>query len=467
MPLRSALSVLLCSLASLAADGGSEGSARVEGGEVSEFAVADAGTVMPGLVPPLPVPAREKNPPITSLKPLSPKADVLARARRGADGRLYARHASGASLPLTIEPGLQTSLEEILARYETPMAAVVVLEPSTGRVLAMSEYAHGKPSLRGLSTRAVYPAASIFKIVSASALLRAGLDGERGECFHGGLHGLTERLLEDSPRDNQCLSLTQAMGRSANVVFAKLTRAHLSPQTLREEAARYRFNRPIDFPVPTDVSLAAIPEEPFPFAETGAGFGDVYLSPLHGALIASVAANGGLWREPVLLEGHPTPDPERILTEEQAEALTEMLEETVSGGTARRVFRERGFKVEGAVGKTGTLADKQPFRDYSWFVGFAPRDRPRVAVAAVIVNEPRWRIRATWLGREAMRLALKELPPLEAPTPEVLASPVEPPAPLEAPLTAAPDADADEASDRGGGAVEGEALEPPTSSLVQ
>ncbi|MGZ6099452.1 MAG: penicillin-binding transpeptidase domain-containing protein, partial [Myxococcaceae bacterium] len=60
----------------------------------------------------------------------------------------------------------------------------------------------------------------------------------------------------------------------------------------------------------------------------------------------------------------------------------------------------------GAVGKTGSLADRNPFRDYSWFVGFAPKDAPRIAVAAVVVNEPRWRIRAPWLAREAMRLGL-------------------------------------------------------------
>src|SRR5690606_16694211 len=78
-------------------------------------------------------------------------------------------------------------------------------------------------------------------------------------------------------------------------------------------------------------------------------------------------------------------------------------------GTARRVFAERGYRVEGAVGKTGTLADNRPFRDYSWFIGYAPKDNPRVAVAVVVVNDPIWHIRATWLGREAMRLALARL----------------------------------------------------------
>jgi cell division protein FtsI/penicillin-binding protein 2 len=94
-----------------------------------------------------------------------------------------------------------------------------------------------------------------------------------------------------------------------------------------------------------------------------------------------------------------------------AEQVTAMMEQTVTSGTAHRIFAERGMRVPGAVGKTGSLADKRPFRDYTWFVGFAPKDAPKIAVAAVIVNDPLWRIRATWLGREAMRLYLDRKEP--------------------------------------------------------
>src|SRR5690606_513043 len=159
------------------------------------------------------------------------------------------------------------------------------------------------------------------------------------------------------------------------------------------------FNRPFPFAVPTEISMAAIPETPFELASTGAGFGDVYLSPLHGAVLAAVSANGGEWRPPALFE-QDVPSvaagARRSRSAKHASALTEMLEETVTTGTARRIFRERGFRVRGAVGKTGTLADRHPFRDYSWFVGFAPKDNPQIAVAAVVVNEPKWRIRATY-----------------------------------------------------------------------
>ena len=63
-----------------------------------------------------------------------------------------------------------------------------------------------------------------------------------------------------------------------------------------------------------------------------------------------------------------------------------------------------------AAGKTGTLAGDDPYRGYTWFVGFAPADAPTIAVAALVVNEPRWRIKGAYAAREAMRYWLVERP---------------------------------------------------------
>ncbi len=383
-----------------------------ESGQDAGAELPDAGVEELGWVPPAPVPSRKEAPPIASMRPLSRKEDLLRRARLNREGRLVLPGAEREQA-LTVEPRLQEQLTRIMREYEVPYGAAVVLEPETGRVLALAEHSQAQPGLRGLTTRAVFPAASIFKIVTGGALLEAGVSPEEEACFHGGKRRLTERLLEDSERDWACYSLAAAMARSANVVFAKLTKRHLSADALRRMAARLRFNRPIPFPIPTDISLASIPEDDFGLANTGAGFGDVYLSPLHGAALAAASATG-VWRDPILFEpalDAPAPDPEQVLSPEVKRALADMLAETVTEGTARRIFHERGFRVEDAAGKTGTLADKKPFRDYSWFVGFAPKENPRVAVAAVVVNDPYWRIRATWLGREAMRLALERLPP--------------------------------------------------------
>lgn len=442
-------------------------------------------------------PVKRRAPPLDAKNPLAPEQALMRRARLGDSGMLEVATPEGVRA-LTVDPVLQRQLTHVMSSYRTPHAAAVVLEPSTGKVLAMAQHAQDAPEDFGLAVRAAYPAASVFKLITASALVRHGLGPTTQECYDGGLRRISKRELLSA--GSRCASLADAMGQSTNVIFGKLTHQHLTPAALEAEAERFGFNRSIPFAIPVERSEARIPEAAFAFAETGAGFGDVYLSPLHGALIAATIANGGVWKDPTLFEalpalpgaapedaeqgvpalvaeagatptdvppdGTPTeaqegilvasvggpdtltlPDPAgdpamerrlpraleaslgtasalsasaspdpiaagaglRIMDAEQAAALAEMLEATVTRGTARRIFSERGYKVEGAVGKTGTLADRRPFRDYSWFIGYAPKDNPRVAVAVVVVNDPVWHIRATWLGREAMRLALARL----------------------------------------------------------
>lgn len=376
-------------------------------------AAADAGTSMEAALAALDhadeqiVPSRLSAPPIATVKSLAKADDLLAAAVPDGNGHLVVKQGDKQRL-LTIQATVQARLEQILKTYETPYAAVVAIEPRTGRVLAMAEHSQLRPELRGLPVKAIFPAASIFKIVTATALLDKGLTPKTAECTHGGKRRVTEKHLADSSKDRMCMTLSDALAFSANGVFAKLTYKNLDAKGLRKWAEAFHFNKQLRFPIATEVSLASFPAAPLELAQTGAGFGDVYLSPLHGAALAAVAANGGLWRDPILFDDETAAEPERVMSEERAAAITSMMEETVTEGTARRIFRERGFKVVGAVGKTGSLADRKPFRDYSWFVGFAPKNDPQVAVAAVIVNDPIWRIRATWLGREAMRITLEE-----------------------------------------------------------
>lgn len=352
------------------------------------------------------VPHRLTAPPLAKALPLPLEQDLLTLAEPTLDGHLGVKQG-GATQVLTVDVELQRQLTELLRTYQTPYAAVVALEPATGRVLAMAEHSEDRPELRGLCTKAVYPAASLFKIVTAAALLEEGLAPSTTECVHGGYRRLTASLLESSPADTRCLTMSEAMGQSANVVFARLTARYLDAGNLARAARAFRFNTPLRFAIPTEVSLAAFPRDTYDLALTGAGFGDVFLSPVHGAALAAVVANHGVWRTPVLFEKDVVSAPgEPVVSPQIASQLADMLQLTVTAGTARRIFHERGNSLPDAVGKTGSLADQRPFRDYTWFIGYAPKDSPRIAVAAVIVNDPHWRIRATWLGREAMRLFL-------------------------------------------------------------
>jgi penicillin-binding protein A len=356
---------------------------------------------------------------LAAVDPVASALPVLGPRRLDPISGRYVAPLGAGEATLTLDPRLQDRLERFLAGYAVPWGAVVVMEPATGRILALAEHANAEPDARDLSLRALAPAASIFKIVTAAALLGQGVPADEEVCYHGGKHRLQPRLLADDPRrDHRCLTLASAMAKSANVVFAKLASRGLTAGALRAEAGRFLFDAAIPFARPVEVSKTNIPEDDFGLANTAAGFGDVRLSPLHGALIASIVANGGLYVPPVLVDdAHGVTLPaaagsRRVVEEDVAQALAEMMETTVTEGTARRAFRRPGPSVGqvAIAGKTGSLADKDPYRDYSWFVGFAPVDKPRIAVAAVVVNGPVWRVKATTVAREAIAAALKDRP---------------------------------------------------------
>src|SRR5512145_2946175 len=205
-------------------------------------------------------------------------------------GRWVAPLGDGRAV-LTLDPRLQARLERSLDAYRVPWGATVLLEPATGRVLALAEHSRAEPGRRGVALAALAPAASIFKIVTAAALLEQGVGADGAVCYHGGKRRLERRLLRDDPRrDRRCMSLSSAFGHSANVVFAKLADRDLDPATLRSTAERFLFNVEIPFARPVEVSRAEVPADPFDVANTAAGFGPVRLTPLHAALLAAIVA---------------------------------------------------------------------------------------------------------------------------------------------------------------------------------
>ena len=81
---------------------------------------------------------------------------------------------------------------------------------------------------------------------------------------------------------------------------------------------------------------------------------------------------------------------ETSILDELMGELREMLTETTRSGTARRAFRtRRGGPLLGSIqvaGKTGSISGKNPDGRYEWFIGVAPADSPRIAIAAVLVQ---------------------------------------------------------------------------------
>jgi cell division protein FtsI/penicillin-binding protein 2 len=177
--------------------------------------------------------------------------------------------------------------------------------------------------------------------------------------------------------------------------------------------------------VPVSPSAIDVPDERVEFARTAAGFWHMRMSPLHGALIAATIANQGKMMRPYLVDrivdpaGKPLSRTEPVLhrnviERRTAELLGRMMRTTVTHGTAKKSFFDDkgnpflpGIEV---AGKTGTLSKERPYRGYTWWVGFAPANRPKIAVAALVVNSPKWRIKAAYVAREALRHYLVEQP---------------------------------------------------------
>ena len=270
-----------------------------------------------------------------------------------------------------------------------------------------------------LSTQHPQPLAC-SKVVTAAALVDAGVGPDARVCFHGGARRLRLTDLVDSDRDRQCDTLAGAVGLSINAIIAKLAVRHLDQATVERYASAFGFGHAIPFDLPTRASPSEVPSDQsdrLEFARTSAGFWHMHLSPLHGGVIAATLANDGLMMRPslvdrVVVDGDPLLETEpeeirRVISRRTARTVARMMERTCQDGTARSAFfdrRGRPFLPRIRVaGKTGTLAGTDPYRGYTWWIGFAPADRPRLAVAALVVNTPRWRIKASYLAREALR----------------------------------------------------------------
>jgi peptidoglycan glycosyltransferase len=346
----------------------------------------------------------------------------LSRATSDANGPIAPTDAGIARL--TLDPELQRIALGLMGAHHLPEAAAVLMDAATGRLFVYASHVDKGPQ-HDLCAEATAPSASVFKIITAAALLEdAHLEPDTKQCYSGGESRINSiDLVDDPQRDRYCTTLAGALGRSINTVFARLARARLAPPELDAMARRFGYGQSLPFDVPVQPSALRVPTEPLEFARTAAGFWNTTLSPLEAAEISAIVARGGESVRPALVDkvvsssgvdlwsaSEETP-PRRALARETADQLETMMEHTVREGTSWRAFHDpKGLAfLPGIVvaGKTGTLTDAEAHRYYTWFTGFAPaRPLPslrQVAVAVLVVNGPTWQVKANVLAREVLR----------------------------------------------------------------
>ena len=310
----------------------------------------------------------------------------------------------------TLNANLQQVAHDALGERE---GAVVAIEPSTGKVLAMVSKPDYDPNslvdnyqdiisdenskvLLNQSTQGLFAPGSIFKIVTSLAYLRSGGDPDNYSYYCDGSISLNS---DDGDSYIKCyggeehgqVDLLESFAESCNSSFANLGLS-ISVDKMNEVANSLLFNQALPTKFTTAKSQFGLSstDSQWQIGATAIGQGNTTISPIHATMIVSAIANGGTLMEPYVIdevqntEGNAVEkyEPERcgaLVSSSEASRLTEMMKAVVSEGT--------GYKLSGrdysVAGKTGT-AEVVGRGNNAWFVGFAPADDPKIAVCVLV-----------------------------------------------------------------------------------
>jgi len=327
------------------------------------------------------------------------------------------------TLDLELQALLINEFKRNIARKRgTPRyVAAVAVDPATGRILSMAGFSK-EEGAENPSLEAVYPAASIFKIITASAAAeKLGLTPQSSLSFNGGKYTLYKRQLnEKKNRYTNTITFRDSFAQSVNPVFGKLGALKLKKENLSGYADRFLFNQDIAFDLPVEKSCIAIGDKPYEWAEVACGFNRVTrISPLHGALIGATAVTGGDIPAPYLVDSVVTAGGEeltvprpptlgRAVPQKVSATLNELMQRTIRSGTASKSFagyrRDPVLKTLTLGGKTGSISNRTRDVRVDWFVGFAKEKKTgrSMAIAVVVGHQAYIGTRASAYARKAI-----------------------------------------------------------------
>ena len=344
------------------------------------------------------------------------------------------RPVPGNALRLTIDLDLQRELE---AAFEDKMGSAVFLDPSSGEVLAIISKPSYDPNVfarrfsaeewKGLMDSETHPLqnraiqskfapGSVFKIVMAIAAMESGkASPARTDFCPGYAYIYGRKFLCHQEGGHGTVAMVEAIKRSCNVYFYHLGK-DMGIEIISEWAHKLGFGQKtgIDLmheeagTVPDEAWKRRTRNEPWYPGETisvSIGQGALEVTPLQMAVFASLIGNGGTQYRPHMLlrreirggveeeERAPEVVAKVALKPSTLKVVKEAMWEVVNqGGTGTRA----AIPGKDVCGKTGTAqvvkasagvkSEKlaEAIRDNAWFVGFAPRENPRIAFAVFV-----------------------------------------------------------------------------------
>lgn len=293
--------------------------------------------------------------------------------------------------------------------------AVVVLDPETGKILAMVSKPTYDPNnltdarweqlttdsgddsvLYNRAAQGLYPPGSTFKLYTALEYMREqeaynrfqytctgsiGTGENRIKCYGGEVHGSVD--------------LTEAFAESCNAAFCQIG-SGLDPAAWRKlcETLYYNKNTPLQ-KLEQSSSRFTITDstEKGDIMQVSIGQGDTLVTPLQNALLVCAAVNKGTLMRPYLVDHTEDSDGNVLdyyepvvdstpITEEEAKELKKLMRATVTEGTAHSLYSGTPYK---AGGKTGSAEFQNSTKDsHAWFVGYAEKDGKKLVVSIVV-----------------------------------------------------------------------------------
>lgn len=323
----------------------------------------------------------------------------------------------GNNIFLTIDLDIQRLAEEALGKRK---GSVIVMDSSTGEVLAMASYPVFNPNTFAMdyerleknpdkpflnrSIQALLPPGSTFKLVTALAALdERDIAQGTNFCCEGELKIGSQRLRCTVPHGP--VDLEKAIEHSCNVYFFE-TAKRLDGKALERWAKTFGFGGKTGIDLPYEKSgHLPLPTSLGQRLNLSIGQGELLVTPLQMTRMIAAIANGGELVSPHLVKGITANDgndqtllelrlehlergqvggnsieiaPEHLLT------LRRALRQVVVGGTARGM----GLKELGVAGKTGTAQTPGKDLNHAWFVGYVPFDNPRYCFCVVVEDTP-------------------------------------------------------------------------------
>ncbi len=357
----------------------------------------------------------------------------------------------GESLQLTLDSKLQRVAETALARAKNN-GSVAVIDPRNGEVLALASRptfdpnvfelpraqfsaayrklvaTPGYPLLNRAATSR-FPPGSTFKMMSAAAGLQKGVVGPNWTVTCNG--GLTlGRRFGCWKVHGHGVNLDRALAESCDVYFYELALKLGNPQSsgptyLAQTARKFGLGRESGIDLPGD-EAGLVPDPawlqkyhakrpqlaqwmPGNTLNMSIGQGDVLATPLQMALATGAVANGGTLWKPHLLRAHISADgkSKMFASVGQSVGISRRNLALIRRGMRRTVTQGTGkagaLPNVAVAGKTGSAEDDNNALPHSWWVCFAPYDKPTIAIAVLVENSGHGSDNALPIAREILQ----------------------------------------------------------------